>query len=91
MFCDFAYHDDRRGVNAGCSCSLDNKAAKRTQNRFFIGAFGEALGAMISSFGLYQGSFGVFLFGSLRTGIYMSEQGFYRFAAIDNTSDDFRP
>ena len=58
---------------------------------FFIGAFGGALGAMVGSIGLYLESFGVFLFGSLLTGIYMSAQGFYRFAAIDNASEDFRP
>ena len=58
---------------------------------FFIGAFGGALGAMVGSIGLYAGSFGIFLFGSLLTGIYMSAQGFYRFAAIDNASEAFRP
>ena len=58
---------------------------------FFIGALGGALGAMVGSIGLYAGSFGIFLFGSLLTGIYMSAQGFYRFAAIDNASEAFRP
>ena len=58
---------------------------------FFIGAFGGALGAMVGSIGLYTSSFGIFLFGSLLTGIYMSAQGFYRFAAIDNASEAFRP
>ena len=36
-------------------------------------------------------SFYLFLLGSLLTGIYMSAQGFYRFAAADTASDDFRP
>ena len=58
---------------------------------FFIGAFGGALGAMVGSIGLFASSFGIFLFGSLLTGIYMSAQGFYRFAAIDNASEAFRP
>jgi MFS family permease len=58
---------------------------------FFIGAFGGALGAMVGSIGLYASSFGIFLFGSFLTGIYMSAQGFYRFAAIDNASEAFRP
>ena len=58
---------------------------------FFIGAFGGALGAMVGSIGLYASSFEIFLFGSLLTGIYMSAQGFYRFAAIDNASEAFRP
>ena len=53
-----------------------------------MGAFVGALGAMIGSFGLYQGSFGVFLFASLLTGIYISAQGFYCFAAIDNAPED---
>ena len=38
-----------------------------------------------------QQSFRSFLFGSFFTGIYMSAQGFYRFAAADSASDAFRP
>ena len=58
---------------------------------FFVGATGGALGALVSSYGLYLGSFPVFLCGSLLTGIYMSAHGFYRFAAADTASDAFRP
>ena len=58
---------------------------------FFIGAAAGAIGAMISAYGLYIGSFYVLLAGSLLTGIYMSAQGFYRFAATDTASDSFRP
>ncbi len=58
---------------------------------FFIGAFGGALGGAIGAYGLYLHSFTVFLIGSFLTGIYMSAQGFYRFAAADTASDDFRP
>ncbi len=58
---------------------------------FFIGAIGGAIGAAISAYGLYIGSFAVLLIGSYFTGIYMSAQGFYRFAAIDMASEKFRP
>ena len=58
---------------------------------FFIGAAAGAIGAMISAYGLYIGSFYVLLAGSLLTGIYMSAQGFYRFAATDTASESFRP
>jgi MFS family permease len=58
---------------------------------FFIGAFGGAMGAVVGSIGLYLSSFGIFLAGSLLTGIYMSAQGFYRFAVIDTASEAFRP
>ena len=58
---------------------------------FFIGAGAGAIGAIIGSFGLYYDSFALFLLGSLFTGIYMSAQGFYRFAATDTASDAFRP
>ncbi len=58
---------------------------------FFIGAFGGAIGGAIGAYGLYLHSFTVFLIGSFLTGIYMSAQGFYRFAAADTSSDDFRP
>ena len=58
---------------------------------FIVGAMGGAAGGLVSAYGLYIASFPVFLFGSLLTGIYMSAQGFYRFAAADTASDDFRP
>ncbi|NRB18536.1 MAG: MFS transporter [Rhodobacteraceae bacterium] len=58
---------------------------------FIIGAFGGAAGGMVGAYGLYLGSFPVFLVGSLLTGIYMSAQGFYRFAAADTASEGFRP
>jgi MFS family permease len=58
---------------------------------FLVGTTGGALGAIISAYGLYLNSFGVFLLGSLLTGVYMSAQGFYRFAATDTASDEFRP
>jgi len=58
---------------------------------FFVGALGGALGAGIASLGLYLDNFAVFLIGSYLTGIYMSAHGFYRFAAADSASVDFRP
>ena len=58
---------------------------------FFVGALGGALGAGIASLGLYLDNFAVFLIGSYLTGVYMSAHGFYRFAAADSASDDFRP
>lgn len=58
---------------------------------FVIGALGGAIGAAIGAFALTIGSFPLFILGSLFTGIYMSAQGFYRFAAADTASDDFRP
>ncbi|WP_437436825.1 MFS transporter [Ruegeria arenilitoris] len=58
---------------------------------FLIGATAGACGGGIGAYGLYLGSFPVFLLGSLFTGIYMSAHGFYRFAAADTASDAFRP
>lgn len=58
---------------------------------FFIGAGAGAVGATIGAYGLYIMSFPVYLLGSLITGIYMSAQGFYRFAAADTASEAFRP
>ncbi|SLN14559.1 MFS transporter [Pseudooctadecabacter jejudonensis] len=58
---------------------------------FYIGALAGALGAAIAAYGLYIGSFTVLLVGSYFTGIYMSAQGFYRFAATDTASDSFKP
>lgn len=58
---------------------------------FFIGAAGGTVGGMVGAYGLYLSSFPIFLLGSLLTGIYMSAQGFYRFAAADTASDAYRP
>ncbi|APE43759.1 MFS transporter [Sulfitobacter alexandrii] len=58
---------------------------------FFLGATGGALGGAVGAYGLYVASFPIFLAGSLLTGVYMSAQGFYRFAAADTASEAFRP
>ncbi len=58
---------------------------------FFVGSAGGSIGAAIGAAGLMQASFPLFLLGSFLTGIYMSAQGFYRFAAVDTASDAFRP
>ena len=58
---------------------------------FIVGAFGGLIGAAIGAYALSLSSFWLFLAGSYMTGIYMSAQGFYRFAAADTASDAFRP
>lgn len=58
---------------------------------FWLGTAGGMAGAMVAGAGLYTSSFLLFLAGSLLTGLYMSAQGFYRFAAADTASEDFRP
>jgi MFS family permease len=58
---------------------------------FFLGAFGGGTGAALCALGLIWNSFGIFLAGSALTGLYMSAQGFYRFAATDGASEAFRP
>jgi MFS family permease len=58
---------------------------------FVVGAMGGMVGAIFGAWGLMTGSFLLFLIGSLFTGIYMSAQGFYRFAAADTASAEFRP
>ena len=61
------------------------------QAGFFIGALAGAGGAGISAYGVYLASFPLLLLGCLVSGIYMSAQGFYRFAAADTASEAFRP
>lgn len=58
---------------------------------FLVGTMGGALGGAVGAYGLYLSSFPIFLAGSFLTGIYMSAQGFYRFAAADTASDSYRP
>jgi len=61
------------------------------QAGFLVGAVGGILGGAVGAWGLLTDSFTVFLVGSLFTGVYMSSHGFYRFAATDTASDEFRP
>ncbi|MEL7149788.1 MAG: MFS transporter [Pseudomonadota bacterium] len=61
------------------------------QAGFFLGAMGGAAGGAMAAWGLVEQSFPLFLFGSLLTGIYMSSQGFFRFAVTDTASDAFKP
>ncbi|MFC3087451.1 MFS transporter [Tabrizicola soli] len=58
---------------------------------FFFGAAGGAAGAVIGAWGLATSSFLLFNIGALLSGIYMSANGFYRFAAVDTASEAFRP
>ena len=58
---------------------------------FFFGAAGGTIGAAIGAWGLSTGSFAIFCIGALVSGIYMSANGFYRFAAVDTASESFRP
>ena len=58
---------------------------------FVLGAFAGSAGALACAFGLMWGSFALFLAGSYAIGVYMSAQGFYRFAATDTASDAFKP
>ncbi|SMY07986.1 MFS transporter [Flavimaricola marinus] len=58
---------------------------------FVLGSLAGGVGAAISALGLYLGLFWLLLLGSYMTGIYMSAQGFFRFAATDTASDSYRP
>lgn len=69
--------------------SIMQRYGRRTG--FWIGTIGGALGGAVGALGLYLASFPIFLVGSFLTGAYMSAQGFYRFAAADTASEEFRP
>ncbi len=61
------------------------------QAGFYVGAIGGLIGGAISAYAITVSSFVLFLVGSYLTGIYMSAQGFFRFAAADTASESFRP
>ena len=69
--------------------SLMQRRGRRTG--FVVGAAAGALGGVLSAAGIYFGSFLLFLTGALATGVYMSAQGYYRFAATATASEAFRP
>jgi len=58
---------------------------------FVLGALGGGLGSALCALALLRASFGLFLAGSLLSGIYMAAQGYYRFAAADGASAAFQP
>jgi len=58
---------------------------------FVVGSIGGMIGAAIGAMALYTANFPLFVLGGLFTGMYMSAQGFYRFAAADTASEAFRP
>lgn len=58
---------------------------------FVLGAVGGGIGSALCALALVRGSFGLFLLGSLLSGLYMSAQGFFRFAATDGAEEGFRP
>ena len=58
---------------------------------FLLGATGGLIGSLVAAYALTRGDFWLFLAGSYMTGIYMSAQGFYRFAATDTAPDAYKP
>jgi MFS family permease len=76
-------------LSAPLLASLMQVRGRRTG--FILGAAGGGLGSALCALALVRGSFALFLAGSLLSGLYMSAQGFYRFAVADGASDAFRP
>lgn len=58
---------------------------------FLLSVAAAGVGAALSAAGLWVGSFLLLNLGALLTGIYMSAQGFFRFAATDTASEEFAP
>jgi MFS family permease len=58
---------------------------------FYLGTLGGGIGAAIMATALWIQSFPLMLMGAFCVGLYMSAQGFYRFAAADTASPAFRP
>ncbi len=58
---------------------------------FMVGAVGGSIGGVLGAYALTISSFPLFLLASYFTGIYMSANGYMRFAATDTASPEFRP
>lgn len=58
---------------------------------FVLCALAGAVGALIGAYAIFQRSFGLFLLGCLIFGIYQASASYYRFAAADTASPEFRP
>jgi MFS family permease len=61
------------------------------QAGFLIGALSGAAGGGLGALALIEGSFQLLVFAAGFNGVYMAAQGFYRFAAADSASPQFRP
>ncbi|MEQ9520873.1 MAG: MFS transporter [Parvibaculum sp.] len=66
---------------------------RRTSRRhgFLLGTLSSMVGMALAITGLLQQSFLVFCVGMMFAGVYQAFAGFYRFAAADSASDEFRP
>ncbi len=58
---------------------------------FMICAMLGALGSLLGTYAIFEKSFGLFLAGALMLGIYQASASYYRFAAADLASPQFRP
>jgi hypothetical protein len=81
-------HRDRLDADGHAAVGAD--AALWAQAGFVVGAIGGGLGGRSGPLAV-SANFPLFVLGGLFTGIYMSAQGFYRFAAADTASEAFRP
>ncbi len=61
------------------------------RNGFLLGAAAGFLGGGFCALGLYIGRFEVLLIGSAFIGIFRSTAGYFRFAAADMASEEFKP
>lgn len=58
---------------------------------FLLGATAGTLGGLCCAMALIRGSFSLFLLGSTLIGVYQAANGYFRFAAADSGSPEFRP
>ena len=58
---------------------------------FLVGATAGAIGGLLSARALLADSFELLLLGAAFTGVYQSTQGYFRFAAADTASPEFKP
>ncbi|WP_374332726.1 MFS transporter [Aestuariivirga sp.] len=58
---------------------------------FVLCALAGAAGAFLGAYAIFERSFGLFLLGCLVSGIYQASASYYRFAAADTASPEFRP
>ena len=58
---------------------------------FLLGTASGAVAGIICAWAIAVGSFPLFLLGSFLIGLYQASQGYFRFAAADSASPEFRP
>lgn len=94
--------DDKSLATLPIACQMLTGMATAVPMSLFMGRYGRKAGfwlggalagfaGIFAALAMLQGNFWLLCFGYMFAGVYQSTQGYFRFAATDTASDDFKP